>query len=158
MIEKTTVTRRVAVAGLCGAGCAVALGGCAAYGAGGPVAAPAPAAPAAPAPAGGGAPAPAGKAAAPGLAAAADIPVGGGKIFADQQLVVTQPVKGTFAAFSTVCTHQGCQVNEIADGTINCPCHGSKFAIADGKVAAGPARKPLPSRTVTVADGQIQAG
>ena len=89
------------------------------------------------------------------LGAAADVPVGGGKIFADKQVVVTQPTQGTFAAFSAVCTHQGCTVDTVADGTINCPCHGSKFKIADGSVATGPASKPLPKKNVTVAGGQI---
>ena len=89
------------------------------------------------------------------LGAAADVPVGGGKIFADKQVVVTQPTQGTFAAFSAVCTHQGCTVDTVANGTINCPCHGSKFKIADGSVATGPASKPLPKKNVTVAGGQI---
>lgn len=96
--------------------------------------------------------------AAPGgteLGAAADVPVGGGKVFADKQVVVTQPAAGTFAAFSAVCTHQGCTVDTVADGTINCPCHGSKFKIADGSVANGPAAKALDKKTVTVANGKI---
>jgi len=57
--------------------------------------------------------------------------------------VVTQPVSGTFKAFSATCTHQGCAVSEVANGTINCPCHGSRFAVADGSVTAGPATTPL---------------
>ena len=84
------------------------------------------------------------------LAKTSDIPVGGGKIFAAQGLVVTQPTAGTFKAFSTVCTHQGCAVDEVKGGTINCPCHGSKFKIADGSVAGDPAPKPLPAKKITV--------
>jgi Rieske Fe-S protein len=84
------------------------------------------------------------------LAKTADIPVGGGKIFAKKGVVVTQPTEGTFKAFSTVCTHQGCAVEKIEDGTINCLCHGSKFKIADGSVADGPAPKPLPAKKITV--------
>lgn len=79
----------------------------------------------------------------------ADIPVGGGKIFPDLQAVVTQPTAGKFKAFSSTCTHQGCQVAEVVE-TINCPCHGSKFSIADGSVVQPPAPSPLPAKTVTV--------
>ncbi len=89
------------------------------------------------------------------LGPAADIPVGGGKVFADKQVVVTQPAAGTFAAFSAVCTHQGCTVDAVADGTINCPCHGSKFKIDDGSVANGPASQPLPKKAVTVTGGKV---
>lgn len=84
------------------------------------------------------------------LAKTSDIPVGGGKIFKDQKVVVTQPAKGEFKAFSAVCTHQGCTVGTVADGTIDCPCHGSKFGIADGAVKGGPAPRPLPAKEITV--------
>ncbi|MCH9732835.1 MAG: Rieske (2Fe-2S) protein [Actinomycetia bacterium] len=80
----------------------------------------------------------------------ADVPVGGGHVFSDQAIVVVQPSEGTFKAFSAVCTHQGCSVREVADGTINCACHGSKFDIADGSVVRGPARKALPQYQATV--------
>ena len=70
--------------------------------------------------------------------------MGGGKIFADQKVVVTQPTSGDFKAFSAVCTHQGCVVSGVADGTINCACHGSEFDIATGAVKQGPATKAAP--------------
>jgi Rieske Fe-S protein len=68
---------------------------------------------------------------------------------------VTQPAAGTFAAFSAICTHQGCAVDAVDGGTINCPCHGSKFKIADGSVANGPASQALEKKNVTVANGKI---
>ncbi|MEU5419431.1 Rieske (2Fe-2S) protein [Streptomyces sp. NPDC001407] len=84
------------------------------------------------------------------LARTADIPVGGGKVFPDTKVVVTQPAKGEFKAFSAVCTHEGCLVRDISGGTINCPCHGSKFSAEDGSVRHGPAHKPLTAERVTV--------
>jgi Rieske Fe-S protein len=67
-----------------------------------------------------------------------DIPVGGGTIFADQQVVITQPTQGDFKGFSAICTHQGCTVSSVTDGKINCPCHGSQFSITDGSNVTGP--------------------
>lgn len=85
-----------------------------------------------------------------------DIPVGGGKVFMAQKVVVTQPAKGEFKAFSAVCTHVGCVCNVVAKGTINCPCHGSEFKISNGAVVTGPAPSPLPAQTIKVTtDGKI---
>ena len=85
----------------------------------------------------------------------ATIPVGGGKIFADQKVVVTQPTSGDFKAFSAVCTHQACVVSSIANGTINCACHGSQYDIATGAVKQGPATKARPEKTVAVSGDGI---
>lgn len=92
------------------------------------------------------------------LASTSDIPVGGGKVFADQELVVTQPAEGEFVGYTAVCTHQGCIVAEVGDGTINCPCHGSMFSIEDGSVAGGPAQEPLPTKPITVDGDSITLG
>ncbi|MGW3253880.1 Rieske (2Fe-2S) protein [Streptomyces fungicidicus] len=89
------------------------------------------------------------------LASTADIPEGGGKVFADRKVVVTQPTAGEFKAFSATCTHQGCAVKSIADGVINCPCHNSNFSITDGSVKSGPATKPLPAVEITVSGDSI---
>lgn len=89
------------------------------------------------------------------LARTADIPVGGGKVFADKKIVVTQPEAGEFKAFSAICPHQGCTVNKVADGTIGCPCHDSKFSVADAAVEAGPATRPLEEKKITVSGDTI---
>ncbi|NUS13819.1 MAG: Rieske (2Fe-2S) protein [Streptomyces sp.] len=89
------------------------------------------------------------------LGKTSDVPVGGGKVFADQKVVVTQPTAGQFKGFSAVCTHRGCTVGDVSGGTINCPCHGSKFKVADGSVANGPATSPLPAKNVTVSGDDI---
>lgn len=90
------------------------------------------------------------------LGETSEIPVGGGKIFTDEKIVVTQPAAGDFKAFSAVCTHQGCTVGSVTNGLINCPCHGSRYRIADASVAAGPAPRPLPAREITISDGTIR--
>jgi Rieske Fe-S protein len=89
------------------------------------------------------------------LGLASEVPVGGGKVFTDAKVVVTQPTKGEFKAFSAICTHVGCLCNQVANGTINCPCHGAKFKVSDGSVVTGPAPTALAAASVTVSDGKI---
>ena len=89
------------------------------------------------------------------LAKTSDIPEGGGKIFKDQGVVVTQPKAGTYKAFSSKCTHQGCAVSEISNGVIICPCHKSEFSVTDGSVKKGPATQPLPAEKITVSGDSI---
>ena len=85
------------------------------------------------------------------------VPVGGGTILPDG-VVVTQPVEGTFVAFSSTCPHRGCTVRAVAAGTINCFCHGSRFRIGDGSVAGGPAEEPLRRLPVAVVGEEIRVG
>ena len=103
------------------------------------------------APSASGGPAPAAKV----IAKTADVPVGSGVIV--DKVVVTQPTAGVFKGFSSTCTHKGCTVDKIADGTIDCPCHGSKFNL-DGSVAHGPADKPLTTENVSVQGDSIVLG
>jgi len=149
------VSSRRTVLACAGAACAAVLAGCSTYNSNnGGVAGSQPAQPATSpaAPAGSGS----GAAAAPAaLASTSDVPVGGGKILATQKIVLTQPKSGEFHGFSAVCTHAGCTVGSVSGGTINCPCHGSKFKIADGSVASGPAKRPLPGKQVTASGGQL---
>lgn len=70
-------------------------------------------------------------------------------------VIVSQPSAGEYKAFSTVCTHQGCQVQVQDSNRIVCPCHGSEFAVADGSVVHGPAESPLASYPVQVKGGKI---
>jgi Rieske Fe-S protein len=92
------------------------------------------------------------------LGKTSDIPEGGGKIYKDQGVVVTQPSAGTFKAFSSECTHRGCPVTGVANGVITCPCHQSEFSVTDGSVQKGPAKKALPAEKITVSGDSIELG
>ena len=81
------------------------------------------------------------------IAKTADVPVGGGVVLGD--VVVTQAITGDFRAFCATCTHLGCHLSSVTNGTINCLCHGSKFYL-NGKVAHGPAFLSLAPRRVHV--------
>ncbi|NUW32237.1 Rieske (2Fe-2S) protein [Nonomuraea sp. SMC257] len=162
----TDTTRRAVVLGAGGAGLAVVLTACASYGdpatqgslppvteestaeespADEPQAEESSAAPKKKSSSGGG----------KAIADTSDIPSGGGKVFESQKIVVTQPADGEFRAFTAVCTHAGCTVASVSNGTINCPCHGSKFKIDDGSVAAGPADQPLAEKKIKVDGDRI---
>ncbi|MBR8740496.1 Rieske (2Fe-2S) protein [Nocardiopsis sp. MG754419] len=84
------------------------------------------------------------------LTTTGEVPVGEGTILSEHEVVVTQPEEGVFRAFSTTCTHQGCAVDEVVDGQIHCPCHGSLFSIEDGSPTEGPADAPLEEVQVRV--------
>jgi nitrite reductase/ring-hydroxylating ferredoxin subunit len=89
------------------------------------------------------------------VALAADIPVGGGRIFPDARVVVTQPTPGEFHGFGIVCTHDSCELTSVSGGTINCPCHGSRYAITDGSVVRGPAITGLRVERIAVDAGRV---
>ena len=90
------------------------------------------------------------------LAITSEIPVGGGKVFSAEKVVVTQPTAGEFKAFSAVCTHLQCLVDKVAGGTIDCTCHGSEFSVKNGSVVSGPAPSPLPAQAIKVTGGKIK--
>jgi nitrite reductase/ring-hydroxylating ferredoxin subunit len=103
----------------------------------------------------GGSSAGSGGAAGTALAKTSDIPVGSGKIFKEQKVVVVQPAQGQFKAYDATCTHRGCEVGSVSGNTIDCPCHGSKFKISDGSVASPPATESLKEMQINVQGDQI---
>jgi len=148
-------SNRRALLACAGAACAAVLAGCARYnssnGIAGGQSAPAGSSSAAPASA-------AGSNGSAVLASTTDIPVGGGKILAGPKIVITQPKAGSFKAFTAVCTHLGCTVGSVSGGTINCPCHGSKFSVTNGSVVNGPASSPLAPVSIKVQGTSIVRG
>ncbi|GAB4056956.1 Rieske (2Fe-2S) protein [Catellatospora paridis] len=90
------------------------------------------------------------------LGKAADIPVGGGVIFKEQGVVVTQPTAGQYVGFSNICTHQACPVSQVEAGKIKCQCHFSEFSITDGSVLNPPAPRALDKKEIKVENGEIK--
>lgn len=86
------------------------------------------------------------------------VPLGGGVVLSKQDVVVTRDSAGAVHAFSATCTHQGCQVAQVKNGQILCPCHGSRFDANTGNVVSGPATRSLPAVTVTVEGNDVVAG
>lgn len=60
-------------------------------------------------------------------------------------VMIIRKATNVFVVLTTVCTHQGCEVDLplSAGANIQCPCHGSKFSSADGSVVSGLANSPL---------------
>lgn len=92
------------------------------------------------------------------LGAAAEVPVGGAKLYREEKLIVSCPAEGQYKAFSAQCTHAGCVLDKIVKGEGTCPCHGSRFDAATGKVVQGPATDPLPAVPVKAENGKLIAG
>jgi Rieske Fe-S protein len=148
-VARRTVLRAAGLLGLTGAG-AAALSACAEEPGGSPSAAPAASGTTA-------ATTPSPTAAAPTgpNVATSKVPVGGGVILENADYVVTQPSRGTYKAFSKICTHQGCPVASVGNGVIHCDCHGSEYSIEDGSVTNPPAPKPLAEAKTTVFEGKV---
>lgn len=95
------------------------------------------------------------------VASTNDVEVGGGLILDEQRVVITQPSDGEFRGFSAICTHQACTVTTVSDGTINCPCHGSRYSIEDGSVVQAAtgltpdSQNPLPEVALSVDGDEI---
>jgi len=62
------------------------------------------------------------------------------------------------AAYSAICTHQGCEVGTWESQTklLWCPCHDSKYDPRDnGRVVGGPAPKRLAALPLKLVDGAL---
>lgn len=91
------------------------------------------------------------------LVESSKVPVGGGiKVESSAGvLMVVQPTKGKFSAFSAICTHAGCEVSRATAQAIICTCHDSSFSTTDGDVISGPAGRPLRNFPVVERNGML---
>ena len=92
------------------------------------------------------------------LGPASSVPVGSAATFTDpktgQPGIIVQPKAGTFLAYNSTCTHQGCPVG-YNGSQFACPCHGATYAVATGDVTGGPAPLPLTRIKVIEVGGKI---
>jgi nitrite reductase/ring-hydroxylating ferredoxin subunit/uncharacterized membrane protein len=65
---------------------------------------------------------------------------------------------GRLYAIDNICSHAGGLLSRgaVADLTVTCPLHGSRFALADGSVRRGPAHQPQPVLRTRVRNGFIE--
>ena len=75
-----------------------------------------------------------------------------------EQAVLVCLEDSSFVAYSAICTHQRCIVGyDGAEGTLECPCHGSIFDPTNGaEVLNGPATRPLPEIPVRFEGGKVR--
>jgi Rieske Fe-S protein len=85
------------------------------------------------------------------------LPSQGGVVLAQRAVVLTRDAGGAVHGFSAICTHLGCTVDSVQNGTIMCPCHGSRFNADTGAVVMGPATRPLPAVSVAVHGNGVYA-
>jgi len=66
--------------------------------------------------------------------------------------------RGTLYALDNICSHAGGLLSRgtVADLTVTCPLHGSRFALADGSIGRGPAHQPQPVLRTRIRNGWIE--
>jgi nitrite reductase/ring-hydroxylating ferredoxin subunit len=91
------------------------------------------------------------------LVESSKVPVGGGiKVESSSGvLMIVQPTRGNFAAYSAICTHAGCEVSRVTAKAIICTCHDSEFSTSDGARLSGPASRPLKKFEVVERNGLL---
>ena len=66
--------------------------------------------------------------------------------------------RGILYAIDNICSHAGGLLSRgtVADLTVTCPLHGSRFALTDGSVSRGPAHQPQPVLRTRIRNGWIE--
>jgi nitrite reductase/ring-hydroxylating ferredoxin subunit len=73
-----------------------------------------------------------------------------------RRIVLARTADGYFAV-DDACSHRGASLADgaLICGTVQCPWHGSQFAVKDGEVKAGPAKKGIATHKIEVKGGKI---
>ena len=66
--------------------------------------------------------------------------------------------RGRLYAIDNICSHAGGLLSRgtVADLTVTCPLHGSRFTLADGCVSRGPSSQPQPVLPTRIRNGWIE--
>ncbi|HEX7071659.1 MAG TPA: Rieske 2Fe-2S domain-containing protein [Rhodothermales bacterium] len=72
----------------------------------------------------------------------------GGYLYVSQSQTIVINVDGSYRAFSSTCTGDGCAVDRFVEARMVCSCDASAFS-NNGLPMAGPARTPLARYAVT---------
>jgi 3-phenylpropionate/trans-cinnamate dioxygenase ferredoxin subunit len=95
------------------------------------------------------------------LAETADVAPGQVRVFEVRgRRIALCNVEGTFYAIDDVCTHDGGPLDqgEIDGHQIECPRHGARFDVRNGRALTLPAVRPVRSYPVQVEDGVVKVG
>lgn len=79
-------------------------------------------------------------------------------VVGETPVFVVRRGRSTFAIHDR-CSHRGCSLAErgqIEGDEVVCNCHGSRFALRDGSLIAGPATQPQPAFEARVRAGMIE--
>lgn len=105
-------------------------------------------------------------------AAQTDLPTDFADVWPENELTENEPRSVDYKGTPVVLVRQGAHIyalyercshmagplskGRVEDGSIRCPWHASRFALADGRVLEGPATNPQPCFETRVAHGMIQ--
>ena len=79
-------------------------------------------------------------------------------VVAEGRQIMLYRHRGRLYAIDNVCSHAGGLLSRgpVADLTVTCPLHGSRFTLADGCVSRGPANQPQPVLPTRIRNGWIE--
>jgi nitrite reductase/ring-hydroxylating ferredoxin subunit/uncharacterized membrane protein len=79
-------------------------------------------------------------------------------VVAEGRQVMLYRHRGSLYAIDNICSHAGGLLSRgtVADLTVTCPLHGSRFTLADGCISRGPASQPQPVLPTRIRNGWIE--